>query len=89
MKKKILIVLIIVCIAMLSAFAMIACDTDENTVEMDGFKFKLLRDGSNYSVDMRRNKGNGHRRLCVWRTLENNEYNVAGRDNKHRVRSIR
>lgn len=46
MKKKILIVLIIVCIAMLSAFAMIACDTDENTVEMDGFKFKLLRDGT-------------------------------------------
>ena len=51
MKKKILIVLIIVCIAMLSAFAMIACDTDENTVEMDGFKFKLLRDGTYKVVD--------------------------------------
>ena len=45
MKKKLLIVLLAVCIAITSVFA-IACDTDENTVEMDGFKFKLLRDGT-------------------------------------------
>lgn len=45
MKKKLLIVLLAVCIAITSGFA-IACDTDENTVEMDGFKFKLLRDGT-------------------------------------------